>query len=192
MCGGGEGDGSTPGSATSCKLTNADSAHVEVVHVGNGNPAHGGLIEEMIIDRMKNISFKPIKVKPSELVLNDDIPPELELRFASAENPELMELQDKFKKAFGNPSSSLPDHFHMSIARKVEFYSAEDREQFMSKGKAAVDEWRRLYPHGVLLTPDPDGSQQGVISKEEVDSPDGVYFFWGRNKVRHYFPPTVQ
>ncbi len=187
---GGEGPGDYSGSSPSFKLPNPDSAHIEVLHVGNGDPSRGGLSEEEIVAIMQTVDFAPIPLKPSYVRLNDDSPPEYELRFQPEDNPELYALYETLLEKFRNPTREAGDPFHMSITRKVEFRSASLRDAWLEQSDAVVDRWRAQYPDGVILTPDPAELERGAVTPEEVSVPGGVYLFWNRNLLRRYFPPT--
>jgi len=58
LVGGGEGEDSPP-----WMMPNPDSAHVEVVHIGNGEPSKGGLSEAEIRRIMDTVDFGPIRVR---------------------------------------------------------------------------------------------------------------------------------
>ena len=57
LVGGGEGEDSPP-----WMMPNPDSAHVEVIHIGNGEPSKGGLSEAEIRRIMDTVDFGPIRV----------------------------------------------------------------------------------------------------------------------------------
>ena len=108
------------------------------------------------------------------------------------DNPELFELYEQLVGAFANRNFEVDraSKFHMTVARKLSFRSAEAKSDFLARGEAAVEAWRQKYPDGALLTPDERKVTLGHVSQEEVDNPGGVYLFLGRNNVRRYFPPT--
>jgi len=190
LVGGGEGDGSYPGSSPSYKLANPDSAHIEIVHVGNGDPSRGGLTEEEIVAIMETVEFEPIRLKPSYVRLNPDDPPEYELRFQPEDNPELYALYEDLLREFTNPTREAGDPFHMSITRKVIFRSADLQEAWLEQSNSIVDQWRAQHPDGVVLTPDPVELERGNVTPRELDEPGGIYLFSNRNEIRRYFPPT--
>lgn len=190
LVGGGEGNGSFPDSKPSYKLTNPDSAHIEIVHIGNGDPSRGGLTEEEIVAIVEDIEFEPIRLKPSYVRLNDDNPPEFELRFEPQDNPELYALYETLLARITNPTRELGDPFHMTISRKVVFRSPERGEAWLKYCNAVVEEWRSAYSDGIVLTPDPAELDRGTITREELENPGGIYLFWNRNEIHRYFPPT--
>ena len=190
LVGGGEGTGSFPGSKPSYKLTNPDSAHIEIVHIGNGDPSLGGLSEEEIFAIMEDVEFEPIRLKPSYVRLNDEDPPEFELRFEPQDNPELYALYETLLARITNPTRELGNPFHMTISRKVVFRSPERSEAWLEQSNAVVEEWRLAYPDGIVLTPDPAELDRGTITLDEWENPGGIYLFWNRNEIRQYFPPT--
>jgi hypothetical protein len=189
LVGGGEG-------GDSFVLQNPDSAHVELVHIGSGDPTRGGLSKAQIVDAMSRVQFPPIKVKPSFVQLNDDEPPEFELRFMAEDNPSLRLAHEIIDPEFINRNRNAETftdykfHFHMSITRKISFRSFEDRARFLQHAAEVVEHWRMMYPDGVLLQPDPREDLAGKLHPDEIAKPGGLYLFWGRNKVVAYFPPT--
>lgn len=189
LVGGGEGGGSPP-----WMLPNPDSAHVELIHIGNGDPTTGGLSEAEIRKIMANASFEPICVLPSRLVTNGDLPwSEMELRFDRSENPDLANVQERLRALFTNRMVSFPASFHMSITRKLHWRSDEHKESFLAAGNAAIQRWRAANPNGVVLRPDPaapvaNDTSLGV-TMPELASPGGLYLYWNRNDIRGYFPP---
>ena len=187
LVGGGE------GGAASFNLPSPDSAHIEVFHLGSGDPARGGVNESEIRDAMASLVFPPLKIKPSYARYNDDSPPEFELRFAPEDNKDLYATYERVAELFKNRNREVdPDSkFHMSIARKAAFRSEDAKAAFLDAANARVGEWRKAYPDGVVLKPDPGDCASGKIDPVACERPGGLYLFLNRNDARVYFPPTL-
>eukprot|EP00406_Dinophysis_acuminata_P050719 CAMPEP_0179307720 /NCGR_PEP_ID=MMETSP0797-20121207/50784_1 /TAXON_ID=47934 /ORGANISM="Dinophysis acuminata, Strain DAEP01" /LENGTH=285 /DNA_ID=CAMNT_0021017407 /DNA_START=141 /DNA_END=998 /DNA_ORIENTATION=- len=192
LVGGGEGDGKLPGSATAWKFPNPDTAHVEIMHAYAGDEAHGGLDEEEIIRRMRTVHFKPIMAKPLRAGLNTHPRPHFWLTWEHTQ--QIRDLQDQMRRVFP-PSFEFAGPtgppFHTTIMRGAMFYSPELRDEWLERSNRVVEAWRRRYPGGAVLTPDPaELAPAGGVSREEIERPGGIYLHWTKRDVRHYFPPT--
>lgn len=66
----------------SFKLENTDSAHIEICRLGSFNPKWGGIslefLEEIMTKRM--ILIPQMAVMPTEVAINSDRPPEVEVK----------------------------------------------------------------------------------------------------------------
>lgn len=187
LVGGGEADGNA---ALGGKLPAPDSAHVELLHVGTADALRGGLslreVDRILTDRVAG-TFAPLRVKPTAAALNGDDPPEWELNFSAKDNPGLVALQAQLAGLFQNRLRELPDHLHMSVARKVRFRSAGGEAAFKARAGVEVARWRARYPHGAVLTP--EVGAEGV-TQLEADRPGGIYLFSNRNTILKYYPPA--
>ena len=78
LVGGGE-----PGVPKSYKLPAPDSAHVEIMRIGTYHKKWGGIPVEEIVQAFQQakILIPEITVVPTAVCENDDLPPELEIRF---------------------------------------------------------------------------------------------------------------
>jgi len=180
LTGGGEGGASN-------KLPNADSAHIELLHIGTQDKERGGMTLSEVDELLSSMKFDPIRLKPSYATLNTDSPPEFELRFARDENPTMVAVQSSLTSRFHNRLRELPDHFHMSIARKVRFRSSSNKKAFLDKGHGEVVRWRKQYPQGTVLIPEAHTEE---VKQQEIDQPGGIYLFGNRNEILKYYPPV--
>jgi len=154
LVGGGE-----PGPPSSYKLALKDSAHVEMMRIGNYRKEWGGVPQEDIIEVMKSgeILIPQIEVLPTAVVENSNYPSELEIRFDMEPqipdfddpgaplpvNWQLRFLHNQLFKRFLFPSRFCPGAFHSPILRKAEFRSEKHREQYFDKCNNAIEAWRK-------------------------------------------------
>jgi hypothetical protein len=123
LVGGGEDD--------SLKLPNLDSAHCEIMRIGNFDESLGGLSMEKIQRMMMDgsILIPEVRVVPTRVVPNGNSPPEVEVRFDMKidkstscdlwSNWQLKFIHNQLFEKLHFPSRFCPGPFHMTIARKV-------------------------------------------------------------------------
>lgn len=177
LVGGGE-----AGPPTSYKLAALDSAHVEIMRIGTYRKDWGGLDREELLKVMTSgsILIPQIKVHPTDVVANDMLPPELEIRFDMEEashgscrqlvnlkngdfeafcrgplptNWQLRFLHNQFFRTFEFPSRFCPGAFHSTITRKAEFRSEAHRIAYFRKCSSAVSKWRSRGPKPLNTIP---------------------------------------
>jgi len=173
VCGGQ--DQSQPGH----KIDAVDSSHIEIVHPGNTNDDLGGINYNELVRRLNSVPFPPLKVKPWEVVLNDDHPAKVELRMETVNTSSIYQYIISLGKVlYERPCTKLEGHFHVSMGRKVGFRSLAHQRSFLSKANAVVLRWRQQYPDGVALgTP--------------VWGWGNSYLFLNRENVVEVFRPTL-
>jgi len=194
LCGGGENGDST-------KLTNIDSAHVEIVNMGSFNEEWGGASRDRIREVMSQIMIPHIAITPSLVLRNPDTPPELELKFELERdvgkgvetwpNWQLRFVHNQVFDRLTNPARFCPGPHHMSFTRKAAFRSPKHMQQYFEKCDGVVRKWRER--GATLIEPETDPSKPGYPSKplgSELDSPHGVYLFKNRNEPIEYFEPN--
>ena len=195
LCGGGE-------NGDSYKLANPDSAHCEIIRLGNFNEAWGGVSRERIREVMGSIMIPHIAVTPSFVLKNGDKPPELELKFdlepSACEidtwaNWQLRFIHNQLFEKLQFPARFCPGPHHMTFVRKAAWRSAEHFRQYFSDVHDVVAEWRSQGP--TLLEPEKDPAAAGHptgpnLIGEELSAPHGVYLFKTRNEIVEYFPPN--
>eukprot|EP01051_Picozoa_sp_SAG22_P013798 SAG22_NODE_1590_length_4048_cov_3.816156_1_plen_644_part_00 len=204
LAGGGE-DGS------SYKLPNPDSAHIELMRVGNFNTSWGGLPIETIAEVLRNgtILIPQMGLTPSYLNARgfgaDTMPPpEVELRFnleppsdldtAAVDtwpNWQLMFVHNQLFEALQFPARFCPSPFHMTLTRNGQFRSADSMNQYLAQASAVIEQWRQRGPQ--LLQPEVDPTQPGYPSPvlgAELTDPHGIHLFRDRNTPLHYFAPN--
>lgn len=163
LLGGGE-----PGPPLSYKLRAPDSAHVEIMRVGTFNKNWGGLPVEEIVDAFKSakILVPEITVVPTAVVENEDLPPELEIRFDMEKsstpyntetelpplpvNWQLRFLHNQLFRLFEYPSRFCPGAFHSTIVRKADFRDDDLRDQYFDKCRLAIQRWTLEGPKPLL------------------------------------------
>jgi len=160
------------------KITAADSAHIEIVHTGVTSDELGGMQVNEIIDAVYATPFAPLKVKPLKLQLNNDSPPELELRFEADNTSAIWQFYTQLLANTNRPCTEEGSPFHMTIARKVAFRSEELMNEFLQKGNEIVQTWRQEYPDGVALGTEDIGYGH-------------AYLFLNRNEIVYEFKPTL-
>jgi len=181
LVGGGE-----PGPPASYKLALKDSAHAEIIRIGNYRKEWGGVPQEEIIEVMKSgeILIPQIEVLPTAVVENHDSPPELQIRFdmepqiPDFDDPEaplpvnwqIRFLHNQLFKRFLFPSRFCPGPFHSTILRKAEFRSEKHREQYFAKCDAAIKAWREKGIQPLNTVPrDIDGKVIEILPAAEVE-----------------------
>jgi len=194
IVGGGENGDST-------KLTNVDSAHVEMTNVGSFNEEWGGVSRERIREAMSQIMIPHIAITPSFVMRNRDVPPEFELKFdlepkegvevEQWANWQLRFVMNQLFELLDNPCRFCPGPHHMSYVRKAGFRSPEHMKQYCEKIDGVVRKWRERGP--IMLEPEKDPTKPGYPSEplgSELESPGGVYLFKNRNEPIEYFAPN--
>lgn len=176
LVGGGE-----PGPPKSYKLQSPDSAHVEIMRVGTYNPKWGGLALSDVVDAFAaaKILIPEITVVPTAVVANDNVPPELEIRFdmeaayhpdpddtvssnhkdtntilpALPVNWQLRFIHNQLFRLFQFPSRFCPGAFHSTLVRKAEFRSDAHRAEYFAHCDTVVREWRNKWGPQPLVPP---------------------------------------
>jgi len=191
LVGGGENGDST-------KLTNLDSAHVEMTNVGSFNEEWGGVSRDRIREAMSQIMIPHIAITPSLVKRGGD---EFELRFDLEKkegvevekwaNWQLRFVMNQLFELLDNPCRFCPGPHHMSYVRKAGFRSPEHMKQYCEKIDGVVRKWRERGP--IMLEPEKDPTKLGYPSEplgSELESPGGVYLFKNRNEPIEYFAPN--
>lgn len=190
LCGGGE-------SKESVKLSNPDSAHIEVMRIGNFSPDLGGLSVDEITSALRDgsVLIPVIQVLPTGIVRNSDQPPELEVRFDLEvdesqachrwANWQLRFIHNQLFHRFRFPARFCPGPFHMTYARKVTFRSEDHGKQYYDECAAVLSTWRDVGPQ--ILVPAIDSLN--AVGKE-LTKPGGLYLFKDRTVIIDYFAPN--
>lgn len=210
LVGGGE-----PGPPKSYKLASSDSAHVEIMRVGTYNEDWGGLSVESIVEAIKSakILIPEVTVVPTAVVANQDLPPELEIRFdmkpafhadEGSELPplpvnwQLRFVHNQLFRLFKFPSRFCPGAFHSTIVRKAEFRSLQHRADFFEMCEGAVQRWRNLGPKP-LVPPVTKNIERIQCPKITVHGGElgsstqyrsGIWLFTDRKNPTHLFEPN--
>lgn len=210
LVGGGE-----PGPPKSYKLAAPDSAHVEIMRVGTYNKDWGGLSVESIIEAVKSakILIPEITVVPTAVVANQDLPPELEIRFDMKPalhadegsdlpplpvNWQLRFVHNQLFRLFKFPSRFCPGAFHSTIVRKAEFRSLQHRADYFAMCEEAVQRWRNLGPKPLVppVTKNVERIQCPKITVHggelgsSTDYRSGIWLFTDRENPTHLFEPN--
>jgi hypothetical protein len=157
----------------SYKLAAPDSAHVEIMRIGTYEPRWGGLAQDDIVQALRSgaILIPDMRVVPTAVVANGDVPPELEIRFDMVHddaattttssdgqpqrvvlpvNWQLRFVHNQLFKYFTFPSRFCPGAFHSTILRKAEFRSPDHKAAYFAKCAGAVEQWRQAGPQPLL------------------------------------------
>jgi len=193
LAGGGE-----PGAPKSYKLAAKDSAHVEIMRIGNYNPLWGGINEDEIVKVLKSgkILIPQIEVVPTAVVSSWHHPPEIEIRFdmipskpdfknESAELPvnwALRFIHNQLFHHFKFPSRFCPGAFHSTITRKAEFRSKQAEKSYFEKCYEVVQKWRGKGPQPLNSVPEESAGVDSYTS--------GVWLFRDRENITNFFPPN--
>jgi len=187
----------------SCKLSNKDSAHCEILRIGTFNEEWGGVSIERIVQAMSSgrVLIPHVAIIPSFVLKNNDHPPETELKFdcepdASKDleqwnNWQLKFIHNQLFDEFQFPGRFCPGAHHMTFVRKSAWRSAEHLRAYFSHCDEVVRTWRLQGPQ--LLEPETDPSQPGYPVDpvdNELTEPHGVYLFKDRNTIIKYFAPN--
>lgn len=212
LVGGGE-----PGPPTTYKLGAPDSAHVEIMRIGTYNRELGGMPLDEIIEKLKSakVLIPEITVVPTAVVVNGNLPPELEIRFdmepayhdpepdsdlpALPVNWQLRFLHNQLFRQFQYPARFCPGAFHSTIVRKAEFRSPQHCKDYFAMCESVVHEWRTELGPQPLSAPVTKNIQHVSCPKTIVkagmlgSSPDyksGLWLFTNRNNPTHLFEPN--
>jgi len=153
---------------------------------------------EHILETLKagKIMIPQIKVLPTNVKANGDVPPELEIRFdmdkaeleAFLAEPESAKLptnwalrfiHNQLFRQFEFPSRFCPGAFHSTIARKAEFCSPEHKEEYFKMCAQVLQKWKENGPQP-LQAHEPGACTFG----------SGIYLFTDRNNISHKFEPN--
>jgi hypothetical protein len=106
--------------------------------------------------RSGKILIPDMMVVPTAVVVNGDVPPELEIRFDLVDDPQhgdvlpvnwqLRFVHNQLFQHFQFPSRFCPGAFHSTIVRKAEFRSKDHEKAYFAKCAKAVARWRRAGP----------------------------------------------
>jgi hypothetical protein len=210
LVGGGE-----PGPPKSYKLAAPDSAHIEIMRIGTYNVAWGGLSVDSIIEAVKSakILIPEITIVPTAVVANQDMPPELEIRFdmkpalhrdEESELPplpvnwQLRFVHNQLFRLFKFPSRFCPGAFHSTIVRKAEFRSLQHRADYFEICEEAVNRWRSLGPKALVppFTKNieriqcPKITVHGGELGSSAEYRSGIWLFTDRENPTHLFEPN--
>ena len=198
LVGGGE-----PGPPRSYKLASKDSSHVEIMRIGTYNPEWGGISMEELVEALEsgNILIPQMEVVPTSVIANDDVPPELEVRFdmepcafdklLDVETPLpdnwcLRFVHNQLFHYFKFPSRFCPGPFHSTIVRKADFRSDDHRKRYFEMCNQAILRWRKQGPKPLNTKWNVDGST--------IENPpqcfSGVWLFQDRLNISHHFAPN--
>jgi len=175
----------------SCKISNADSAHVEICRLGTFDIRSGGIDLDTLdwAINQRAILVPKIAIVPTAVCLNGDNPPELETRFDFKcqydqavpvelwPNWQLEFLQNQIYFALSFPARFTPGPFHMTCARKVVFRDETKKQMFLKNCEKK------------LLNGEPQVLGEGICASPEDG---GVYLFKDRNNPLHYFSPNFR
>lgn len=201
LVGGGE-----KGPPHSYKLKSKDSAHVEIMRIGNYRPEWGGITQEEIVKVMQSgkILIPQMEVVPTAVVANGDLPPELEIRFDMDPfipdlanfmnqpapplpvNWSIRFVHNQLFKHFQFASRFCPGPFHSTIVRKADFRSNEHKQKYFSNCDEVVQKWREEGPKPLNTKWNVDGT----VMKNPPQHNSGVWLFLDRTNITHHFAPN--
>ena len=133
---------------------------------------------------MESVKIPVMKCLPTSLILNDDSPPEIEIRFDPIESEDslpanwpLLFLQHQLFDAFKFPGRFTPGAFHSTIVRKAVFRSEERKNEYVQQCNDIIQSWKTPQ----ILTP--SSNERFLGSDMDNQSPGGIYLFRNRNKI---------
>lgn len=151
------------GEAGPYKLPAVDSSHITLMDLGTFDEALGGLSQESIILAIESgdILIPQIEVLPTEVRLNPNNPPELELLFNLEPtfptksvplpiNWQLRFIANQLVEYFEFPNQVVPERYHCSVTRKVSFRSLSHSNQYFNKCKRVIQNWRKNGPQPLV------------------------------------------
>ena len=146
----------------SFKLPNADSAHIEIMRIGTFNPEFGGLPQEELTNAILSgdILIPSMEIVPTAIVKNENLPPELEVRFDMIQeddtpvyqwkNWQIQFVKNQLFTKFSFPARFVPGPFHMTIVRKCTFRSALHELKYFESANSVVNNWSKIGPKPLM------------------------------------------
>jgi len=147
------------------KLPAVDTSHITIMEMGTFEEKLGGLSQESIVEAILSgdILIPQMEVMPTEVRLNSNNPPELELLFNLEPtfptkniplpiNWQLRFVANQLVDYFEFPNQVVPERFHCSMTRKVSFRSMKHSNRYFDKCKEAIKKWRERGPQPLVGT----------------------------------------